>query len=336
LHQSEELYRFLAENTSDVISLLDGKMKLLYISPSCEKLTGFTPTEILQMDTPLDLIEPSHKDTAKYRMLEFLRIKQPTHYRYMALRKDGSSFWAESHWNPVLDPESDAIKEIISVIRDISGQMIHEEELDKNARQKEYLLREIHNRVKNNFAILNSLMNMQRDQTFDSELNSSIAELQLRVRTMSLVHEQLYHTHDISVIPFDEYLRNLTLIISTSFKNNRIRLETDIQPCAMQIEMALPIGLIVNELLTNAYKYAFPGDHSGTIWVKLLPEADGNYSIYISDNGIGLSNNFAMTNTQSVGAQIVQILIAQIEARLEFFDEEGACFRILFSPQPEK
>ena len=336
LHRSEALYRFLAENTIDVISLLDSNMKRLFISPSCEKFYGFTPFEILRMNSPLDLVEPSHRVTVNYHLLELFRTKKTVQYRYKALRKDGSSFWAESNINPIFDPETGAISEMITTVRNISQQIIHEEDLAENERQKDFLLREIHNRVKNNFAILISLMNMQQDQTGDMELNRSIADLQLRVRTMSLVHEHLYRAQDISAIPFDDYLLNLILIIASSYKNDRIKVVTDIRSCKISIELALPMGLIVNELITNAYKYAFPGNNTGTIWVKLLEESDGKYSITIRDDGIGLPENFSMKKPQSMGTQIVQILVEQVDAQLEFTVNGGTSFRILFSIQQEK
>ena len=152
---------------------------------------------------------------------------------------------------------------------------------------------------------------------------------------MSLVHEQLYKNQEISAIPFDNYLQNLALIISSSFNNNRIELKTDIQPCQLAIEMALPMGLIINELITNVYKYAFPGERTGTLWVKLLPENDGKFSISICDNGIGLPEDFTMRTTHAMGTQIVQILIQQVEAQLEIVNTGGACFRILFSPNQQ-
>lgn len=336
LLRNEALYRFLAEHSIDVTSLLDANMHRLYISPSCEKFYGYTPAEILQMSSPLELVEPSHRVTVNYHLLELFHTKKMSQYRYRALRKDGSSFWAESVISPIIDPVSDEITEMITNVRDISQQITYEEELAENERQKDYLLKEIHNRVKNNFAILISLMEMQRDQAKNSELNSSISDLQLRVRTMSLVHEQLYHTQNISAIPFDDYLRNLTLIIASSFKNDRIKLMTDIRACTLPIELALPMGLIVNELITNVYKYAFPGTRTGTVWVKLLPEGDEKHSIIISDNGIGLPENFDIKKPQSMGTQIVQILVEQVDAQLDFTVDDGTCFRILFSTKQEK
>jgi PAS domain S-box-containing protein len=336
LNRSEELHQFLAENTVDVISLMDAGMNRLYISPSCEKFYGYSAQEILQMHSPLELVEPSFHVTVNQHLLEMFRSKNPTRYIYKVLRKNGSSFWAEANINPIVDPATKDVKSLITVVRDVSERMKHEEDLSENARQKEYLLREIHNRVKNNFAILISLMNMQRDQSANLELSNSLTDLQLRVRTMSLVHEQLYQTQEISTIPFDNYLHHLALIISTSFNNDRIRLKTEICPCSVAIEMALPLGLILNELITNAYKYAFPDDRTGNIWVRLLPESGKKFCISVSDDGIGLPPDFNMNTTQSMGTQIVGILVEQIEANLEVSNNDGACFRILFSTAQEK
>ena len=331
LKRSEELHRFLAENTVDVISLMDAGMHRLYISPSCERFYGYSVQEILRMRTPLDLIEPSFHIHVNQHLIEMFRTRKTARYIYKVLRKDGSTFWAETHINPITDPDSQEIVNLITVVRDISERMKHEDELSENSRQKEFLLREIHNRVKNNFAILISLMNMQRNQSDDAELIGSLTDLQLRVRTMSLVHEQLYKSQEISTIPFDNYLHHLALIISSSFDNKRIRLETDLFPCQVPIEMALPLGLILNELITNAYKYAFPGERNGNISIILSRENEEKFCISISDNGIGLPQDFSMESTQSMGSQIIGILVQQIEATLEVSNHGGACFRILFS-----
>ena len=179
-------------------------------------------------------------------------------------------------------------------------------------------------------------MSMQRSQSENSVLNTSLNDLQLRVRTMSLVHEQLYQSQEISTIPFDNYLHRLAHIISSSYNNERIRMETDISPCTVAIETALPLGLIINELITNAYKYAFPGDRKGVIRVRLFQASEDKFNIVISDNGVGLPPDFTMKTTHSMGSQIVGILIEQIEASLTVTGNDGACFQILFSPAQEK
>jgi PAS domain S-box-containing protein len=336
LRQSEELHRFLAEHMADVISLMDGNMKRLYISPTCEKLYGYSADEILGMPGPLSLVDPDFQAMVGHRLLEMFQTKTFTSYIYKVQRKDSRTFWAEANINPILDPVTSEVKNMISVVRDISDRKKNEENLAENARQKEYLLHEIHNRVKNNFAILISLMSMQNHRSSDPELANSLTELQLRVRTMSLVHEQLYSTKEINAIPFDSYLRNLAGIISDAFNNNRILLQTDLQPCSVPIEMALPLGLILNELITNAYKYAFPDNRTGTIRVRLYPEPGERFSVAICDDGIGLPTDFNIKSTKSMGSQIIRILVEQIEATLEVSSNEGSCFRIFFSTLHKK
>lgn len=331
LKQSEELYRFLAEHSSDVISRLDIKHGRNYISPSSKKIYGFEPEEVMAMENIFDLIEPDWHNEVKQQFDDMVRTNKPSRFRYIAKRKDQPSFWAESYVNPLFDDHSGEMNGMISVVRDISERKKTEEAIAENARQKEILLREIHNRVKNNFAVLVSLMNMQRELIADPVFNRSLADLQLRVRTMSLVHEQLYESHGINAIPFGDYLINLTSIVANAYQNERISIETDIDPCDLSIEMVMPLGLIVNELLTNAYKYAFPGDSRGTIRVELHHIGHQQWELRIEDNGIGLSADFFNEKSRSMGMQIVHILIQQIEATLGIGGEHGTRFRIVFT-----
>lgn len=331
LKRSEELHRFLAENTADVISLIDAKLRRIFISPSCEMLYGYTQQEMLRLHSLLDMVHPDFTDRVRSHLADLFQRKTFITFTYKAVRKDGSHFWAETIINPILNSETGEVANLISVVRDVTERMQYEENIAENARQKEYLLREIHNRVKNNFAILISLMNMQRDQAENRELTNSLCDLQLRVRTMSLVHEQLYLTREISTIPFDNYLLHLAQVIAGSFSNNRVSLETKLEPCRVSIEMALPLGLILNELITNAYKYAFPGERTGHIRVELAHVEGHKFSVSICDNGIGLPEGFSLQSTTTMGSQIVGILLEQVEAKLEVTNKEGACFRILFT-----
>jgi PAS domain S-box-containing protein len=314
-----------------VISRLDVKNGRDYISPSCKKIYGFEPEEIVLMKDIFELIDPDWHEEVKRQFEVMVKTKHPARYRYKAKRKGEPAFWAESYVNPLFDEKTGELKELISVVRDISERMKTEEAIAENSRQKEILLREIHNRVKNNFAVLVSLMNMQRELVTDSVFNRSIADLQLRVRTMSLVHEQLYESHGISAIPFGGYLHNLSMIVANAYQNDRIAIFTDIAPCDLPIEMVMPLGLIVNELLTNAYKYAFPGDRTGTIRVELHPGEGQHWELLIQDDGVGLPDDFFNEESRSMGMQIVHILIQQIEATLGIGSEHGSRFRILFS-----
>lgn len=329
LHQSEERYRILTDNLVDVISLLDKNWNRIYVSPSCFKLFGYEMDEMLKKK-PLDLVEPSFQVIVNQEIQEMLKVKKPTRYIFKALRKDGTTFWAESNVNPIINKESGEIQEAISVIRDISERYMHEKILSDNERQKGLLLNEIHNRVMNNFSILISLIEMQRHLTNDPVLCSSFTDLRLRVRTMSLVHEQLYLDQDIHVVPLGDYLQHLILIVASAYKNERITLRTDIDPCSVNIETVLPLGLIVNELMTNAFKYAFPGNRTGYIWISLKPDTPGSWNLTIRDNGIGLPPGFSIQDSQSMGSQIIQILVQQVDATLKISQDEGVCFTVTF------
>jgi len=339
LKQSEELYRFMTENSLDVISHLDRNLKRLYISPSCIKFYGYDQEEMYRMKNIFEII---HLDFHQYLQSVFdgmLETKLPAQFTYKAIRKDGSEFWAESVANPVVDEITGELKEWITVVRDVTTRKKHEEEVDENARQKEILLKEIHHRVKNNFAVMVSLMNMQKEISGDSKLTQALSELQLRVRTMSLVHEQLYKKDSIHDIPLGEYILHLATIISDAFNNQMVKLQTEIEEGMVNIEVALPLGLIINELLTNSYKYAFPGDRQGIISIRLFPSAPANsktdpdkkyWDLIIQDDGIGLPQSFNMKEKAGMGSQIVQILVEQIEAKLEISNKNGAFFRIQF------
>ena len=344
LRQSESLYRFLAENSVDVISHLDLLHGRLYVSPSCVNIYGYSQDEMRQFNDPLELVSSEFKEGIQSRYSEMIRTKTPTNFIYKATRKDGSTFWAESVVNPVVDEKTGETGQLITVVRDISERMKHEDALSANARQKEILLKEIHNRVKNNFAILVSLMNMQKDIAQDIGLTQSLSDLQLRVKTMSLVHEQLYSTRSIDRIPFSDYMLNLVNIISEAFAIDHVNLHTEIEECYLNIELALPLGLIVNELLTNAFKYAFPGQRPGSIRVSLnsihSPAEDTEnrtWKLSIEDNGVGLPDQNVFGQGKSMGGQIVLILVEQIEAKLQIDSTHGTKFRITFQePSQQK
>jgi two-component sensor histidine kinase len=189
-------------------------------------------------------------------------------------------------------------------------------------------------------------MELQKQFTKANTLDMPLIDLQLRVRTMSLVHEQLYHSQSIDAIPLGPYLDRLTSIISSAFSKPNIKINTSVQECATRIEIALPLGLIVNELLTNAFKYAFPNNSHGDVWIDL--HLDNNdqgsesslesiyYILKVWDNGVGLPENFSFENNTSTGSQIIKILIEQLEARYEIRRQPGASITIRFAAFPKE
>jgi len=346
LQVSENFYRFLAEHSSDVISLFNRNLKRMFVSPSCFLMYGCTEEELVTRPDTFAVVDLAYRKQVESSFESILQRKTPQTLVYKARKKDGSSFWVENHINPMFDPINGEVNELVTVVRDISDRLRYEEQLAENERQKEVLLYEIHHRVKNNFAILISLMDLQRQFIRSESLDTPLTDLQLRVRTMSLVHEQLYHNQSIDAIPLGSYLNRLTSIISSAFSKPNIKIHSNVQECAARIEIALPLGLIVNELLTNAFKYAFPNNDQGDVWIDLHLDKTSQdaeqgledliYILSVKDNGVGLPENFTFQQNLSTGSQIVMILIEQLEAEYEIIPQPGASFTLRFAAFPKE
>ena len=202
----------------------------------------------------------------------------------------------------------------------------------EGTKQKENLLREIHHRVKNNFAILVSLINMQKAQNHNPEVLQSLTNLQLRIRTMALVHEMLYRSEDFEKISLADYFRSVASMITATYGRMSINIEFEMDPVIINIEAAIPLGLIMNELLSNVYRHAFSQDSPGTVKVTLKKqEGTRQYAVSVSDSGKGLPEGFTMEGNKTMGLQIVDILVKQIEASLQIIQDKGTTFTILFA-----
>jgi len=340
LHESKEKYRFIAESTMDLIVHLDKNFNYLFISPSINRMFGYSEEFRENLPSVVDLIPENFRKEMRSQYLEMVRAKEPVILTHQSKRKDGSLFWSESLVNPIFDEKTGKLKETITVTRDITDRIAYEESLSDNARQKETLLREIHHRVKNNFAILVGLMNMQKVSSHPGDYRDFLTELQGRIRTMSLVHELLYRSHDIDYIRSEEYLGQLISIISRAYNSDSVRIHTSLEPCILDVETALPLGLICNELITNSFKYGLADHPEGELWIDLhrCPDAADPGGMYthiltIRDNGPGLPEDYSFENRKSMGSQIISLLIDQLEGRLEFSKGPGASFTIYFSDE---
>jgi len=225
---------------------------------------------------------------------------------------------------------SHEVVQVMTILRDRSKEREVDELKQKNAEQKEIMLREIHHRVKNNLAIVISLLSLQLRNNPDPELKRIICDIEMRIRSMALIHEHLYRSENIDRIPLAAYLNALATIIMGTFSGNRVSLVTRLEPTDVSIETALPLGLIANELLTNAFKYAFPDNRDGEIRVNLLKEEGEFFKLTISDNGIGLPEDFSLNTEKSLGMFIVKLLVEQLDGSIEITRDHGASFSVLF------
>ena len=198
--------------------------------------------------------------------------------------------------------------------------------------EKESLLKEIHHRVKNNLQVISSLLNMQSRESTDPQMLDVIKEGQSRVKAMSLIHQKLYQTSNLSEIDFEEYSTQLIDQLAALYKKKGLEVTKNIEAknIKLDIDTAIPLGLILNELISNSFKYAFEDLEKGEIQVSLERLSEEDLKLVVSDSGVGLPSDIDFASVKSLGLKLVNILTKQLKGSLDFFSEEGARFEIQF------
>ena len=331
LRESEEKYRKLVDYTL-VGKYIHQDRIFMFCNKRFAEIFGYEgPAEIIGRNIQ-DFISPASRDKVAQE-IEHRESgdKEFSHYEFQGVRKDGSLIHVEVLGSRIDYQGKPAIQ---GSILDVTERRKAEDRLQASLREKEILLQEIHHRVKNNMQVISSLLNLQSKHLSDPAAVEMFRECQHRIRTMALVHESLYKSSDFSKIEFGSYLRSLAshLLHFNEVDSRRIRLETALEEVYLDIQTAIPTGLIANELLSNAMKHAFPGKRSGTIELALRPLPDGSYLLSVRDDGIGFPEGIDFRKTESLGLQIVSSLIDQVDGRLEILRESGTEFRIVFQP----
>jgi two-component sensor histidine kinase len=210
-----------------------------------------------------------------------------------------------------------------------------EDEIRRSLHEKEVLLREIHHRVKNNFQIVISLLNLQSTSITDHNVQQLVNDYQRRIRAMALVHEKMYHTAELSKIDFSDYALSMIneIVIANSNHGSRPEILSDLAPVFLDIESAIPCGLIINELVTNIFKYAFPEGFAGErrITLKIYSPEPGIAEMFIADNGAGIPGAIDIRSTETLGLRLVVTLAEiQLKGKVSFNADHGSAFTITF------
>jgi two-component sensor histidine kinase/PAS domain-containing protein len=218
-----------------------------------------------------------------------------------------------------------------TAFEDISDRKKREINIETSLNEKETLLREIHHRVKNNMQIVSSLLNLQSRYVDEDETINVLKESQNRVRTMAIIHENLYQSNDLNSIKLADYIPRLVkeLFYTFNISKSRIKKIIDIEDIKLNIETSIPCGLIINELVSNSLKYAFPNNITGKLMVSIRTNEDG-YELIIEDDGVGFPNHINYKNTDSLGLQLVNNLTTQIDGIIELDKSNGTKFIINF------
>ena len=204
--------------------------------------------------------------------------------------------------------------------------------IETSLKEKETLLREIHHRVKNNLQIISGLLNLQSRQIENPEAQEAVREGRNRVKSMALIHQKLYQQDNLTGVSMKEYLNDLVSSIQQTFKNSETTIKADIKcdHLNMDVDTAIPLGLIINELITNCYKYAFTGMNNGLIIIR-LEEEQKKLALEVRDNGVGLPKDFDMITIKSFGMKLIHSLAAKLEATVEATSDNGTVFKLFIS-----
>jgi hypothetical protein len=251
-------------------------------------------------------------------------------YEVQNVKKDGTPFWCRATTSRFEHPEYGTV--LVAVQQDISDAKQAEQKIKASLKEKEVLLKEIHHRVKNNLQIVSSLLQMQSRRTRDSQTALVLRDSQNRVTSIALVHEKLYRSDNLARIDFAQYIPDLVLHLFDTYNisSDTVALKSDIDGIFLVIDTAIPCGLIVNELVSNSLKYAFPDKRQGEIKISFYANSDATLTLIVRDNGIGLPPDFDLENPQSLGLTLVQGLVEQLEGTFEVDRCGGTEFRIIF------
>lgn len=239
-------------------------------------------------------------------------------------------FWLELFINPIFDTEG-LISEISLVAHDITDKKISEKEIVDLLKEKEILLKEIHHRVKNNLQVISSILNLQSSFIQDKKMLDLLQESRNRIRSMAIIHEDLYRTENFASINFAEYILNLATNLVSLYRlsEENVELKYELDEIDLVLDQAVPCGLLVNEIIANAIKYAFPDNKKGVIYIS-LKEIDGEIQLMVKDDGIGLPKDFIIENSDTLGLQLVLTLVEQLDGELAFDSSNGTEILIKF------
>jgi two-component sensor histidine kinase len=221
---------------------------------------------------------------------------------------------------------------IVTVVRDITNRLNAEEQIRQSLIEKEILLKEIHHRVKNNLQIIKSLLSLQLKFVKDKTAANFISESMNRITSISIIHELFYKYKDITKIEFNNYICKIVSHLFNVYgvDSSKISAEYNLTGISLGIDTAIPCGLIINELLTNCLKYAFPDVRKGKILIEMKKNENDTISLILKDDGIGMPDNFDMANPPSMGMQLVLTLVKQMDGNIELERNKGTKFVINF------
>ena len=328
LRESEQKYHDIIDNATDLIQSVTPEGKIIYVNQAWMKTLGYSETDI----SHLSLKDIIHPDSLSHCMVAFKRLLSEENIgtiEAVFITKDGKKISVEGNVNCRFINGKPAYTR--GIFRDITERKQMGDQIAKSLKEKEMLLKEIHHRVKNNMQVISSLLYMQAKTLKDEKVKDILRESQNRIKSIALVHEKLYQSTDLDRIDYSEYLRKITdhLFESYQVDPNIIKLQLNLENVFMHINKAVPCSLILNEMISNSLKHAFPKGRKGVITIDIRKKADMYILIY-SDDGIGIPEGITFERTESLGMQLIYGLVEQISGSIELERKGGTRYTITF------
>lgn len=328
----EQRFRQVVQEAPNAMIMVNQHGKIMLFNRQAETTFGYQEQEMLgQMMEVLvpDRFRQAHPHLRTSFLLRPEARPMGAGRELFGLRKDGAEFPIEIGLNPI---ETEEGTMVLAAIVDITSRKSAQLLLEGALKEKTMLLNEIHHRVKNNLQVIISLLNMQANYVTDDNIKNVLIDSQARVRSMALIHQLLYERHDFSRVDLGEYLQRFGQLLLTSFSSpsRQISLEIEAKENQIYIELqrATPCGLLINELVTNAFKYAYPAG-KGTVSIRLCTDGSETALLIIADQGVGLPKEGQAAHSKALGLQLVPILADQIGASLTIHDNQpGVRFEI--------
>ena len=333
LRESEERYSITLDAVNDGLWDWDVPSGDAFFSPNYYKLLGYAPEEFpANYESWRLLVHPDDIDSVEKKLQKSIKSDKGFEIDLRMKTKSTEWLWVSIRGKAVERDSLGTAKRMVGTLSDIKERVNAKKKIKESLEEKEMLLKEIHHRVKNNLMIISSLLNLQSNYIKDKKSQDIFKESQNRARSMALIHERLYRSADLKRIDFGDYIQSLSKDLFNTYISDSsiIALKIDVENIFMDINTAIPLGLIVNELITNSLKHAFPNGRKGEISVG-FHKKDEECEFTVEDNGIGFPKDIDYQKTESLGLQIVTNLTGQIDGKIEKHDKNpGTEFKINF------
>ncbi len=346
LEKRERRLSLITDNMMDIVTMCNSKGVYEYISPSCSKILGYKPHELIGKRA----LEMVHPDDLQIIEESFMKARDDNIHNEIEYRHQtaaGEYIWIQTVGKPLFNEKIH--QGFVCNSRNVDDRKCAEKQIKTSLEENRVLLKEIHHRVKNNMQIVSSLLSLQSRHIDDESVMDIFKDSQNRVKSMAMIHENIYQTENLARLNFDEYINKLVSGLLQSYRTDisLIKPEMDLCKVTLDADTAVPCGLILNELVTNSIKHAFndkiqenmnfdKNQFRGIINVKLKEESENMLEMIVRDNGKGLPENFDFQNTSSLGLQLVNSLVNQIDGTIEVNNKNGAEFKISFKNNNQK